>query len=279
AAVAGRRPAVTAVAATAWLATTVRSASERIAPGPRTRGEIATMALTSAAIPFAAVAHRIAGELRARGARPLRPGVRTEAVLFDRDGTLVVDVPYNGDPDLVRPVADAAEALRMLRAAGVATAVITNQSGVARGLLEVDDVERIHRRMVELLGPLGPLLFCPHGPADGCPCRKPENGLVVDAARALGVDPTDCVVVGDTGADVGAARAAGARAILVPNDVTLRGEIDDADEVAGSVVEAVRSILDADVSVQGALPSPLAGPGADGAAARDAIGRDRALAS
>ena len=138
------------------------------------------------------------------------------AVLFDRDGTLVVDVPYNGDPALVSPVPAAAAALARLRAAGVPTAVVTNQAGIGRGLLTRGQVDAVNARLVELLGDLGPFLVCEHGPDDGCACRKPAPGLVLQAAAALGVDPADCAVVGDIGADVGAALAAGARPVLVP---------------------------------------------------------------
>jgi histidinol-phosphate phosphatase family protein len=124
------------------------------------------------------------------------------AVLFDRDGTLVVDVPYNGDPRRVQPVPGAASALARLRAAGVPTAVVSNQSGVARGLLTEAQVRAVNQRVEELLGPLGPWAWCPHGPADGCGCRKPAPGLILRAAERLGVDPARCVVIGDIGADV-----------------------------------------------------------------------------
>lgn len=165
------------------------------------------------------------------------------AVLFDRDGTLVVDVPYNGDPDLVQPLPGAAEALQRLRAAGVRTAVVSNQSGVASGLLTAGQVEAVNRRVAELLGPLGPVLYCPHGPDDGCCCRKPAPGLVRQAARALDVPVERCAVVGDIGADVAAALAAGARPVLVPTAVTRPQEVAAAPEVAPDLTAAVRLLL------------------------------------
>jgi histidinol-phosphate phosphatase family protein len=164
-------------------------------------------------------------------------------VLFDRDGTLVADVPYNGDPDRVVPMPGAREALARLRAAGVATAVVSNQSGVARGRLSREQVEAVNRRVEELLGPLGPWLVCPHGPGDGCRCRKPAPGLVEAAARALGVEAGDCVVVGDIGADVEAARAAGARAVLVPTAATRPEEVAAAPTVAADLPAAVDLLL------------------------------------
>ena len=173
------------------------------------------------------------------------PGRRPQAVLFDRDGTLVVDVPYNADPARVVLMPGAARALGRLREAGIPVAMISNQSGVGRGLLTMDQVEAVNRRVEELAGPVRPWMICPHGPDDGCPCRKPAPGLVLAAAAALGVDPAACVVVGDIGADVEAARAAGARAILVPTPVTRADEVAAAPEVAPTLEAAVDLLLDA----------------------------------
>jgi D-glycero-D-manno-heptose 1,7-bisphosphate phosphatase len=165
------------------------------------------------------------------------------AVLFDRDGTLIVDVPYNGDPALVEPVPGARAALDRLRAEGVPIGVVSNQSGVARGLLAVEDVRAVNTRVGELLGPFATWRFCPHGETDGCRCRKPGPGLVEDAAADLGVPVEDCVVVGDIGADLGAATAAGARSVLVPTSVTRPEEIAAAAVVAGDLGHAVDLIL------------------------------------
>ena len=132
--------------------------------------------------------------------------VPVEAVLCDRDGTLIVDVPYNGDPTRVEPMATVAGALARLRAAGVPVAVVSNQSGIARGDFTDDDLERVMERVDDLLGPFEAIVWCPHGPDDGCPCRKPAPGMVHDAARRLGVAPERCAVIGDTEADVEAAR-------------------------------------------------------------------------
>jgi histidinol-phosphate phosphatase family protein len=165
------------------------------------------------------------------------------AVLFDRDGTLVHDVAYNGDPRRVRPMPGARDALERLRAAGVGLAVISNQSGVGRGLITEDQVAAVNRRIEALLGPLGPWLVCPHAPEDGCECRKPAPGLVVAAAEALGVPTQRCAVVGDIGADVEAARAVGARAVLVPTERTRRDEVAAAPETAPDLPGAVSLLL------------------------------------
>jgi histidinol-phosphate phosphatase family protein len=273
------------LAGAGWLAGTAELAWARIAPGPRTPAELATMAATSLLLPPAATWHWLAGWRRRRDLladtasaprpqppaavaprpEPPRPRPSTSvaprsgppappaAVLFDRDGTLVADVPYNGDPELVVAMPGAREAVARLRAAGVAIAVVTNQSGVARGRLRPEQVEAVNRRVEELLGPLGPWLVCPHGPDDGCRCRKPAPGLVEAAARALGVAPGDCVVIGDIGADVRAASAAGARSVLVPTAATRAEEVAGAPAVAPDLGAAVDLLL---------------GPAPDGAAAR-----------
>jgi histidinol-phosphate phosphatase family protein len=280
AAIAGRRmPA--ALAGAAWAAGTAELAWARIAPGPRTLREVVAMAWTSALLPFWATGWWLRGRLRLRatlaepgptpdpkalraapamlpvfGSGPGSPDRTAEsgdahapaapppaAVFFDRDGTLVVDVPYNGDPARVRLAPGARAAVQRLREAGIPTAVVSNQSGIARGLLTDQQVHAVNARIEELLGPLGGWHYCPHGPEDGCTCRKPEPGLVLRAARHLGVDPARCAVVGDIGADVEAALAAGARAVLVPTPETLPEEVAAAPEVAADLEDAVDRLL------------------------------------
>jgi D-glycero-D-manno-heptose 1,7-bisphosphate phosphatase len=165
------------------------------------------------------------------------------AVLFDRDGTLVLDVPYNADPDLVTPVPGARAALDRLRAAGVPIGVVSNQSGVARGLISPAALSRVNRRVEELLGPVDVWRICVHAPGDRCGCRKPAPFLVTSAAEALGVRAGDCVVVGDIGSDVDAARAAGAKSVLVPTPATRVEEVEAAPRTAPDLDSAVSWIL------------------------------------
>ncbi|MDA0568030.1 HAD family hydrolase, partial [Streptomonospora sp. S1-112] len=228
-----------------WAAMTAEFAWRRIAPGPRTPAEIWRMAATSALIPPAACAQRLAGEWRHRAARPHRARP-VKAVLFDRDGTLVHDVPYNAEPGKVRPVEGAREALDRVRAAGLRLGVVSNQSGVARGLITPDQLQEVNAAVEARLGPFDVWCVCPHGEADGCDCRKPRPGLVHQAAAALGVDPAECVVIGDIGADMAAARAAGARGILVPNGRTRPEETAAAPETAPHLAAAVRRVLRAE---------------------------------
>ncbi|MFF2346363.1 D-glycero-alpha-D-manno-heptose-1,7-bisphosphate 7-phosphatase [Pseudarthrobacter sp. NPDC058119] len=164
---------------------------------------------------------------------------KLRAVLFDRDGTLVVDVPYNGDPGKVRPMAGAKEVLDALRADGIATGVISNQSGIARGLLSAEDVAKVNARVEELLGPFDVWEVCPHAEQDGCACRKPAPGMVHSACRKLGIRESEAALIGDIGADVGAAEAAGATGVLVPTPVTRAEEVAAARLVASDLSSAV----------------------------------------
>lgn len=247
-AAAARRRRNAALLGAAWAGQWAGFSWQRIAPGPRTPGEVGAMVATSAAIPAVATWSALTGRVRARRLAPAGPTDRwttrrPRAVLFDRDGTLVHDVAYNGDPDLVRPVDGAREALDRLRNAGVRIGLVSNQSGIARGLLTVAQVEAVNARIAELLGPFDTVRWCPHGPDDTCACRKPSPGMVEDAARDLGVDAASCAMVGDIGSDVEAGLAAGARAVLVPTEVTRDAEIADAPEVATSLLEAVDALL------------------------------------
>lgn len=164
-------------------------------------------------------------------------------LLFDRDDTLVIDVPYNADPHKVVPVPGAHRAVERARAAGLRVGVVTNQSAIAKGLATREQVDATNARVDELVGPFDVWCVCPHDAGDGCDCRKPRPGMVLDAAHRLGIDPSEIVVVGDIGADVGAAAAAGAQGILVPTPRTRTEEVRAAETVAGSLDEAVSLVL------------------------------------
>ena len=174
---------------------------------------------------------------------PDAPTRAPAAVLFDRDGTLVVDVPYNGDPARVEAMPGALAAVEAVRAAGLPIGVVSNQSGIARGIVTAQQVDAVNARVDALFGGFGTWQVCPHGPEDGCECRKPAPGMVLRAAAALGVDPADVVVIGDIGADAGAARSAGARSVLVPTPVTRIEEVAAAPAVAPDLLAAVRLAL------------------------------------
>jgi histidinol-phosphate phosphatase family protein len=229
-------------AATLWALLTAEFTLRRILAGPRTMAEIARMVATSVVIPPAAVLHRIRGEWDFRVARRDPP----LAVLLDRDDTIIKDRPYLSDPNGVEPVPGAPNSLRRLRERGLLLAIVSNQSGVAKGLITPDELAAVNARVDKMLGPFDVWQVCLHDDGDGCDCRKPAPGMVLAAADALGVDPGRCVVIGDTGGDVNAALSAGADAVLVPTDRTLRHEISDAHErarVAADLNSAVSLVL------------------------------------
>ena len=140
-------------------------------------------------------------------------------VLLDRDGTLIVERNYLCDPDGVELLPGTAAGLRQMAALGLGLIVASNQSGVGRGYFGVAEVEAVNQRMRDLLRAggveLDAIYYCPHAPADGCPCRKPRPGLVERAAREHGFAPREAIVIGDQPCDVELARCVGATAVLV----------------------------------------------------------------
>jgi D-glycero-D-manno-heptose 1,7-bisphosphate phosphatase len=142
----------------------------------------------------------------------------TRAVFCDRDGTLIRDADYPSAPEQVELLPDAAAALAALKGRGFRLVVISNQSGVGRGLISRQAFEAVHGRFVELLGAEGVTLdgayYCLHAPAEGCGCRKPKPGLVMRAARELGIDAALSYMVGDKPSDIAAGRSAGLKTVF-----------------------------------------------------------------
>jgi histidinol-phosphate phosphatase family protein len=139
------------------------------------------------------------------------------ALLLDRDGTLMDDVGYPNDPDLVRLVPGAAAAVRELVRHRFYPAVVSNQSGIARKLITPAQAAAVHDRFVELFidaaGLRLPCFYCTHGPDEGCGCRKPKPGLLHEAIDAMNLTGRPAVMVGDKPSDVAAGKAAGAVAV------------------------------------------------------------------
>jgi D-glycero-D-manno-heptose 1,7-bisphosphate phosphatase len=134
------------------------------------------------------------------------------ALFVDRDGTLIVDVGYPRDPARVEPLPGAIEVLRALQHS-FALVIVSNQSGLGRGLITDAEARAVHDRVIDVFARAGVgfagAYYCPHAPGAGCPCRKPAPGLLVDAARELALDLASSVMVGDKASDVAAGRAAG----------------------------------------------------------------------
>lgn len=168
-------------------------------------------------------------------------------VLLDRDGTIIHDKHYLSDPEGVELLPGAAEGLRRLTEMGCKLAVLTNQSGVGRGYYTHADVKACNERMAVLLAPHGVVFegvfYCPHAPEDGCDCRKPKPGMVEQAIRAHGFDPSTAFMVGDKEADMGVGKKTGATTILVR---TGKGAEHEArcHELADHVVNDLRDVAD-----------------------------------
>ena len=140
-------------------------------------------------------------------------------VLLDRDGTLIALEHYLADPDAVVLLDGAAAGVRRLVALGLGVVIVTNQSAIARGILDERGLAAIHARLTERLASEGVrvdgIFHCPHHPDDGCACRKPERGMVDRAEAVLGFDPAECFVVGDAASDIELGRRLNATTILV----------------------------------------------------------------
>ncbi len=148
------------------------------------------------------------------------------AVFFDRDGTLIAEAGYLDSPDKLAFFPETFEAVRRINESGMTAVVVTNQSGVARGLFTEDVVRDINARIQEMLLKQGSRIdrfyYCPHHPTDGidpyrmiCDCRKPEPGLLHQAARDLDLDLTQSYLIGDHLRDVETAHRVGAKGVLV----------------------------------------------------------------
>ena len=139
--------------------------------------------------------------------------------LIDRDGTIIVDKVYLSDPEGVEFTPGAIAGLRRLADAGFGLVLVTNQSGVARGLFPETAIARVHERLVSLLGneglSLAGIYYCPHGPEDHCACRKPAPGMALAAMRDFGFTASQAVVIGDSEADMGLAENLGAASVRV----------------------------------------------------------------
>ena len=156
---------------------------------------------------------------------PTRAGAGPRVVFLDKDGTLIEDLPYNVDPSRIRLAPGASPALRLWAEHGWQVAIITNQSGVARGYFTLEDLDAVSAHLAEVVRADGAtwagFYACPHLPeginefAIDCDCRKPEPGLLLTAFRELKVRPQESWFIGDTWMDMAAGNAAGCRTILV----------------------------------------------------------------
>ena len=126
-----------------------------------------------------------------------------KAAFIDRDGTIIHDYGYIKDPDKVELLEGAKKALGLLKAHGFMVIIVTNQSGVARGMMTIEDVSKVNKRLLDLVGTdlIDDILICTHGPDDNCSCRKPGTDLVKKAAKKHNIDLHSSFAIGDKDSD------------------------------------------------------------------------------
>jgi D-glycero-D-manno-heptose 1,7-bisphosphate phosphatase len=172
---------------------------------------------------------------------------RPDAVFLDRDGTIMEDAHYIKSPAQVKLLAGAAAALKRLNDANVRVIVVTNQSGIARGLFTVDDYEAVRRRLDELLAAEGAHIdasyYCRHHPSTGpCSCRKPGTKMFEDAMAEWHLDPSNVAYVGDRWRDVAASKTLGGRGIMIVSPMTTP---EDRRSIALDGIETARTLDEA----------------------------------
>ncbi len=198
-----------------------------------------------------------------------------KAIFLDKDGTLLENVPYNVDPEQVRLLPGAVEGLLQLQSAGYRLVVVSNQSGVARGMFPEQALVAVEQRLRNLLSAAGVNLdrcyFCPHHPTGAvldyaieCDCRKPRPGLLIRAARELSLDLAQCWMIGDSPSDVEAGQRAGCRTLFIadPREPLPPG-MPQPNAMVANLIEAARHVLLPAARLTSAGPS-VPGPLSDG---------------
>lgn len=167
------------------------------------------------------------------------------AVFIDKDGTLLIDVPYNVDPERIMLTSGAADAVASFANCGYRVIVVSNQPGAALGLFPEQALAAVGERLRTLLPEVAGFYYCPHAPDHGCACRKPEPGLLERASREHGIDLPGSWMIGDILDDVEAGRRAGCRTILLDagNETEWRmSETRSPHHIAASLAEAARIV-------------------------------------
>jgi histidinol-phosphate phosphatase family protein len=148
-----------------------------------------------------------------------KSNIKVPAVFLDRDGTVIFDKNYLSSPKQVKLYSYAADSINRLRAAGFKVIIVTNQSGVARGMFTERDLQKIHERFVFLLKKAGAeidaIYYCPHIDEDSCNCRKPKPGMVLQGAKDFNIDLEKSYTVGDSIRDYLLGYNTGGKGILV----------------------------------------------------------------
>jgi len=172
-------------------------------------------------------------------------------IVLDRDGVINEDSEtYIKTPDEWQPLAGSLEAIAGLKKAGFRVVVVSNQSGIGRGLLTVASLEAINRKMMEAVtvagGELAGIYCCPHMPVDNCDCRKPRPGLLLQVAEDFGISLNNIPVIGDKASDLEMARRVGARPLLVLTGYgqeTVASLVDESAEIFCDLASAAANLI------------------------------------
>jgi histidinol-phosphate phosphatase family protein len=170
------------------------------------------------------------------------------AVFLDRDGTIIEDAHYLSKPEQVKLLEGAAESIARINAALIPVIVVTNQSGIARGIFTVEDHDRATAHLDNILQQKGAHIdasyYCPHAPEDGCDCRKPGTLLFRNAAKDFPeINLSRALYIGDRFRDIEPALALGGQAVLVPSRETPHSEVEAA-SVRARVAPSLATALD-----------------------------------
>ncbi|MEM9805571.1 MAG: D-glycero-beta-D-manno-heptose 1,7-bisphosphate 7-phosphatase [Cyanobacteria bacterium P01_D01_bin.56] len=177
-------------------------------------------------------------------------------VVFDRDGTLIHERHYLSDPEQIELIPGIVVGLRLLAELGFGLIIVTNQSGIGRGYFSEHKLAEIHARLTQLLAEeqisLDGIFYCPHTPHDGCDCRKPRPGMLLQAAQRFHFDPAQCFVVGDKPCDINLGKAVGATTILVKTGYGMETDkqavvnpdylVDTVKDIASTIQQHIQSL-------------------------------------
>ena len=178
--------------------------------------------------------------------------MKNRLIFLDRDGVINRDSPeYIKNADEWRPIPGSLEAIAELTKRGERTVIITNQSGVGRGLYSLDTLQSIHDKMLELIenhgGKIEKIYFCPHKPDENCPCRKPKTGMLEQARKDFDPDFSESYMIGDSLKDIQLGLQMGCKTILVKTGNGLKTFESHASElkqtiIAENLLDAIRNI-------------------------------------
>jgi len=150
---------------------------------------------------------------------------KSKAVFLDRDGTIIYDVNYPKYPSQVRVLPGTISALKSFSEIGYKLIIISNQSGIGRGIITFDEVERVNQRVFSIFKEnnvfIDAIYYCPHAPDDQCDCRKPSPKMILRAAKDMEIDLTRSFMIGDKSSDIEAGKRASCKTILISENTSI----------------------------------------------------------